>query len=32
VVDPLTSKKAVMHHTEPKQQNKDDEESYESDL
>jgi hypothetical protein len=32
VVDSLTLKKAVMHHAEPKQQNKDDKESYESDL
>jgi hypothetical protein len=32
VVDSLTSKKAVMHHAEPKQENKDDKESYESDL
>jgi hypothetical protein len=32
VVDSLTSKKAVMHHAEPKQKNEDDKESYESDL
>jgi len=31
-VNSLTSKKAVMHHAEPKQENKDDKESYESDL
>ncbi|MGD1106922.1 MAG: hypothetical protein ABR865_07740 [Terracidiphilus sp.] len=32
VVDSLTLKEAVMHHAEPKQQNKDNKESYESDL
>jgi hypothetical protein len=32
VVESLTSKKTVMHHAEPKQENEDDKESYESDL
>jgi len=31
-VDSFASKEAVMHHTEPKQQNKDNKESDESDL
>jgi hypothetical protein len=31
VVDSLTSKKAVMHHAEPKQENKDNKNSYKYD-